>query len=94
MENRTRLFYQHRARFNGLLAEEKGDTAEAAALFYYLNRTGYNGLCRFNRQGEFNVPFGQYARIVYVWDFSGYREVLMDWTFTAGDLESVPRGNS
>ncbi|HEY3384158.1 MAG TPA: DNA adenine methylase [Vicinamibacterales bacterium] len=35
----------------------------AVALFYYLNRTGYNGLCRFNRRGAFNVPFGKYRRV-------------------------------
>ncbi len=65
-------------------------TAEAAALFYYLNRTGYNGLCRFNRRGRFNVPFGQYARITYMRDFSGYRDRLARWTFTSGDVEAVP----
>jgi len=43
------VYYEQRARFNQLLAEGKGDCEEAAALFYYLNRTGYNGLCRFNR---------------------------------------------
>src|ERR687896_413085 len=42
------------------------------ALFYYLNRTGYNGLCRFNQQGKFNVPFGRYKRIDYRKDFTGY----------------------
>ena len=39
------------ATFNALSKTGKGDTPEAAALFYYLNRTGYNGLCRFNRSG-------------------------------------------
>ena len=49
MRNDETLFYRHRARFNKLLAQGDGHTAEAAALFYYLNRTGYNGLCRFNQ---------------------------------------------
>ncbi len=90
MRNEAELFYAHRARFNQLLAEGRGDTAEAAALFYYLNRTGYNGLCRFNRRGLFNVPFGRYRRIAYVRDFTAYRLVLREWEFRVGDFADLP----
>lgn len=90
MENDERLFYAHRKRFNALLRAGRGATAEAAGLFYFLNRTGYNGLCRFNGSGEFNVPFGKYRRITYVRDFSAYREPFGRWAFTADDVEAVP----
>jgi DNA adenine methylase len=90
MANDERMFYEHRNHFNALLGSGKASTREAAGLFYYLNRTGYNGLCRFNRQGEFNVPFGRYARIGYVRDFSAYRAALEGWDFASGDLETVP----
>jgi DNA adenine methylase len=33
-----------------------------AAMFIYLNRHGFNGLCRYNKSGGFNVPFGRYVR--------------------------------
>ncbi len=90
MENDEALFYQHRDAFNALLASGKGTSRRAAALFYYLNRTGFNGLCRFNRSGAFNVPFGRYARIGYVHDFTPYRDVFEAWTFSCRDVESVP----
>jgi len=90
MENLRPAFDAHRMRFNQLLADGMTDTAEAASLFYYLNRTGYNGLCRFNNRGEFNVPFGRYRTINYVPDFSAWRDTLAGWTFTCGDIEAVP----
>jgi DNA adenine methylase len=92
MKNDERQFYRHRDRFNALLRDDGGETAEAAALFYYLNRTGYNGLCRFNSQGMFNVPFGRYVRIGYASndDFAAYRDAFANWEFTTGDVEAVP----
>ena len=82
-------YYTARKRFNTLARNGQKETAEAAALFYYLNRTGYNGLCRFNQSGEFNVPFGRYKQINYTNDFLSYQEVFKHWDFTVGDFEQV-----
>lgn len=89
LDNQRATFYRHRTRFNDLLTSGQGDTTEAAGLFYYLNRTGYNGLCRFNSRGGFNVPFGRYRTINYVTDFDSYREALEGWTFSTVDLADV-----
>lgn len=89
MENDEASYYAHRSRFNVLLADGREKTREAALLFYYLNRTGYNGLCRFNSRGAFNVPFGRYARITYTRDFRAYRRLLAGWHFESGDAESL-----
>src|SRR5215510_14186364 len=42
MENDEAVFYRHRDRFNALVSGGRAGTREAAALFYYLNRTGFN----------------------------------------------------
>jgi DNA adenine methylase len=89
MENNEQLFYRQRTRFNELVANGQEDTAEGAALFYYLNRTGFNGLCRFNSKGEFNVPFGRYVRIRYTHDFTPYQEAFHPWKFTDADFETI-----
>jgi DNA adenine methylase len=88
-ENDRELYYRHRDRFNGLLASGQADTEEAAQLFYYLNRTGYNGLCRFNNRGLYNVPFGKYAAVNYRRDFLAYKDALAVWTFSAGEFDAL-----
>ena len=89
MDNEQRLFYEYRRRFNELVTDGRTDSKEAASLFYYLNRTCYNGLCRFNRKGEFNVPFGRYKNIPYKNDFMEYRPVFANWEFRCGDFEEL-----
>ena len=90
MANESALYYAHRRRLNELICAGEADSREAAALFYYLNRTGYNGLCRFNRRGEFNVPFGRHTTINYQRDLSFYSEAMRDWQFTTGDFAGLP----
>lgn len=89
MANDATLFYEHRERFNQLLRARKDETREAASLFYYLNRTGYNGLCRFNRRGEFNVPFGRYANINYRRSFADYRPLFETWEFSNMTFDQI-----
>jgi len=89
MRNDEALFYRHRRRFNELIAKGKQETAEAAQLFYYLNRTCFNGLCRFNQRGEFNVPFGSYSTISYARDFASLKVVLKNWEFSSCDIAAM-----
>jgi DNA adenine methylase len=90
MRNDPVYFHAHRERFNRLVREGRWRTAEAASLFYYLNRTGYNGLCRFNQGGSFNVPFGRYAEVQYLRDFWAYRAQFGDWAFSCVDATRLP----
>lgn len=55
--NLADIYYEYRKVFN-----QSEDPYQRALLFLYLNRHGYNGLCRYNLQGQFNVPFGRYVR--------------------------------
>ena len=61
-EVRNERFNPQRA---ALAAASNGEchySPSLAAMFIYLNRTGYNGLFRLNSDGQFNVPAGRYAK--------------------------------
>jgi len=89
MRNDEQLFYRHRERFNRLIQNGGARSREAAELFYYLNRTCFNGLCRFNKGGEFNVPFGTYTTINYATDLGEYADAFKEWEFSNVDVEKV-----
>lgn len=55
--NAPNQYYAYRKQFN-----ESKPGRVRAALFLYLNRHGYNGLCRYNQSGLYNVPFGRYLK--------------------------------
>ena len=83
------FYYAQRVEFNRLIQNGETGSSKAAQLFYYLNRTGYNGLCRFNSKGGFNVPFGRYKNVNYSPDFSTYKSAMASWKFTTVDFESI-----
>jgi DNA adenine methylase len=55
--NQAERYYQLRKEFNA-----SSDPYFRSLVFLYMNRHGYNGLCRYNKSGGYNVPFGQYKR--------------------------------
>ncbi len=58
--NNEKIFYEFREQFNST-----EDVYTKSALFIYLNRHAFNGLCRYNLSGKFNVPFGRYKSIYF-----------------------------
>ncbi|QQX80093.1 Dam family site-specific DNA-(adenine-N6)-methyltransferase [Shewanella sp. KX20019] len=55
--NQKEAYYKVRTSFN-----ETKDPFKRSVYFLYMNRHGFNGLCRYNRKGGFNVPFGSYKK--------------------------------
>jgi DNA adenine methylase len=59
--NTEARYYAIRSAFNHKLSVNDR-TWQLPADFLYLNRHCFNGLCRFNAKGEFNVPYGKYEK--------------------------------
>jgi len=89
-DNDERRYYACRKRFNALAAGAVPKRfGEAAELFYYLNRSCFNGLCRFNSDDGFNVPYGRRKSIRYMRDFSPWSSVLAKWELRRGNFSSI-----
>lgn len=53
------LYYEIRAMFNDLTPKKYSD----ALIYFFINKTAYSGMIRYNAKGEFNVPYGRYANL-------------------------------
>ena len=64
-EQRKNNYYHIRDAYNRQKLKDGGegyssDRINQTAYLIFLNKTGYNGLFRLNKSGEYNVPFGRY----------------------------------
>ena len=59
MKEKEKIYYNIRSTFNSLNKDSKYKTI----YFYFLMKTGFNGVYRENKKGEFNVPFGKKEKI-------------------------------
>lgn len=85
--NTKTAYYEHRERFNSSRRSRL-----KAALFLYLNRHGYNGLCRYNASGRFNVPFGRYKRPYFpAKELTLFAEKAQGIAFTSDDFATTLR---
>ena len=83
--NHEDAYISNRKRFNA----EK-DVLERALLFVYLNRHCFNGLCRYNASGAFNVPFGKYTNPLLPAEAIGnFKRILGKAKFTNLDFVQV-----
>lgn len=79
-------YYEVRGRDRSKLSR-----VESAARTIFLNKTGYNGLYRVNRSGQFNVPFGRFTNPAFcdVENLRACSRALRGVEITATDFESV-----
>ncbi len=83
--NQEERYYELRREYNFSV-----DPKKRAILFLYLNRHGYNGLCRYNKSGGYNVPFGSYKRPYFPeQEIYQYAEKFKHARFVCGGYQSL-----
>lgn len=78
-------YYELRSLFN-----QSKDPFYRSVVFLYLNRHGYNGLCRYNKSGGYNVPFGRYKKPYFPKaELAFFAEKAQRATFLHGDFQDA-----
>jgi len=77
------LYYSLRDQFNGLAKA----AYSRAALYFFINKTAYSGMIRYNAQGHFNVPFGRYEHFNTTLVTKAHSELLQRAEVLCADYE-------
>lgn len=91
--NNEERYYLFRTEFNST-----NNIRLKSALFLYLNRHCYNGLCRYNSRHEFNTPFGRYKKPYFPkneitnFHFASKRATFIHAEFTE-TMKKIKRGD-
>lgn len=86
-DKRKDFFLQQRELFNTKSLNKIDNTT----LFFFLNRTCFNGLYRVNKSGKFNVPFGKYSTPTICDESTIYADskILQNVEIMTGDFEQT-----
>ena len=83
--NTVEQFYNLRDIFN-----TTEDIFYKSVVFVYLNRHAFNGLCRYNKSGGFNTPFGKYKKpYIPITEITHFVEKFKNATFTHQDFRTT-----
>ena len=82
--NDEKIYYEIRDEF------KPKNNVEKAFVFYYLRKTAYRGMLRYNSKGKFNIPYGRYKKINFddLFDES-YHQLLINKTILNKDFRSI-----
>ena len=86
VENKNEaLYYELRDMFNHKIKSRYLDSV----VYFFINKTAYSGMIRYNAQGEYNVPFGRYRNFNTQLVTRKHHELLQRASLFTGDYAKV-----
>lgn len=79
------FYYQLRDMYNDLIEKRYSDPA----LYFFINKTAYSGMIRYNTKGEFNVPYGRYANLNTALVTKSHSELLANTEIYNSDYSKI-----
>ncbi|MDO5746109.1 MAG: Dam family site-specific DNA-(adenine-N6)-methyltransferase [Actinomycetaceae bacterium] len=81
------LYYRLRLQFNGCQPSPFSN----ATLYYFINKTAYSGMIRYNKAGHYNVPYGRYKHFNTAIVSQAHSQLLQRASIFSGDYQQVFR---
>lgn len=78
------LYYSIRDMYNGIIPSQY----RYATLYYFINKTAYSGMVRYNSKGKFNVPYGRYKNFNTSLLTNNHRKLLDRGRFNCESYEN------
>lgn len=82
-------YYAVRERIREMTRDNNINSAEAAQLFYFVNKQGYRGLWRTNKSNLLNTPYGHYKKLAELKGADLLQKTIQNWDFVTGDYKNL-----